>query len=407
VFPGQGTFDLPAFLNHVITAGYTGPLSLEVFNDVFRQADPRRAAVDGRRSLLALQEAAFGGLPVNGTNARVAGGGGVPALPDLGGFAFAELVVDEADRREVGDTLECLGFAAIGHHKTKPVELWQQGEARILITGSGTGAAVGAMGIETADPSTAAERAQALLAPLLPRTRGPAEADLAAVGAPDGTSVFFCRTGVGDATSWLSDFSGDGVVERSPAQITHIDHVALTQPYDRFDEAALFYRSVLGLQTQRTSEVAAPFGLVRNRAVVDSKRLVRICLSVSVLRRGSEWHPGVTDPQHVAFATADVIATARAARAAGLRILDIPANYYDDLDARLALPSELLETARELGLLYDGGPDGGFLHFYTRVLGGRVFFEVVQRSGGYQGYGETNGPIRMAAHRRDAANRRD
>ena len=45
LFPGQGAFDLPAFLDHVLTAGYTGPLSLEVFNDVFRQADPRRAAV--------------------------------------------------------------------------------------------------------------------------------------------------------------------------------------------------------------------------------------------------------------------------------------------------------------------------------------------------------------------------
>jgi 4-hydroxyphenylpyruvate dioxygenase len=37
------------------------------------------------------------------------------------------------------------------------------------------------------------------------------------------------------------------------------------------------------------------------------------------------------------------------------------------------------------------------------VLGGRVFFEVVQRIGGYSGYGELNGPIRMAAHRRQRA----
>ena len=87
--------------------------------------------------------------------------------------------------------------------------------------------------------------------------------------------------------------------------ITHIDHIALTQPFDRFDEAALFYRSVLGLQPQHSSEVAAPFGLVRNRAVADPDRAVRICLSVSVLRRGSGWQPGVTDPQHVAFATDD------------------------------------------------------------------------------------------------------
>jgi 4-hydroxyphenylpyruvate dioxygenase len=33
------------------------------------------------------------------------------------------------------------------------------------------------------------------------------------------------------------------------------------------------------------------------------------------------------------------------------------------------------------------------------VLGGRVFFEVVQRVGGYLGYGTANAPVRMAAHR--------
>lgn len=57
LFPGQGAFDLPAFLRPVLAAGYAGPLSLEVFNDVFRQADPGPTAVDARRSLLALAEA--------------------------------------------------------------------------------------------------------------------------------------------------------------------------------------------------------------------------------------------------------------------------------------------------------------------------------------------------------------
>src|SRR5918994_1450667 len=33
LFPGEGSFDLPAFLGHVLRAGYDGPLSLEVFND--------------------------------------------------------------------------------------------------------------------------------------------------------------------------------------------------------------------------------------------------------------------------------------------------------------------------------------------------------------------------------------
>jgi 4-hydroxyphenylpyruvate dioxygenase len=157
---------------------------------------------------------------------------------------------------------------------------------------------------------------------------------------------------------------------------------------------------VLGLQTQHSSEIAAPFGLVRNRAVANSDGSVRVCLSVSVLRRGSEWQPGVADPQHIAFATDDIFTAARAARSAGAPIVRVPANYYDDLDARLAPPSAQLDAMREFNVLLDRTSAGEFLHFYTDVLGGRVFFEVVQRIGDYAGYGEVNSPVRMAAHRR-------
>jgi 4-hydroxyphenylpyruvate dioxygenase len=407
LFPGQGAFDLPAFLGHVLAAGYSGPLSLEVFNDVFRQADPRRAAVDALRSLLALQEATRIRLADDPGGERVPVGATLPPTPELRGVAFVELAVDDECGPPVARTLAALGLERTGEHRSKPVQLWSSGEARVLLNArppglnssgpSGHGAAVAAVGVEVADPAAAAARAAALLAPALPRTRGPAEADLSAVAAPDGTQVFFCRTGSGGSGGWLSDFPGEAATAQGG--ITHVDHVALTQPFDNFDEAVLFYRSLLGLETQHASEVAAPFGLVRNRTVADPARTVRLGLSVSVLRRG-EWGPGVSEPQHVAFACDDVPAAARAARAAGAPLLPIPDNYYDDLDARLAPPPELLRAMRELGVLLDRDEHGEFLHFYTEVLGARVFFEVVQRIGGYEGYGEINAPIRMAAHRR-------
>ena len=404
LFPGQGTFDLPAFLGHVLTAGYTGPLSLEVFNDVFRQSDPARAAVDALRSLLALQEETAARLsPATGRQVTSLE---LPQPQELNGHAFVELAVDGGSSGHVERTLGALGFARTGQHRSKPVQLWQQGDCRVLVNSAAgrSGASIAALGLETADAAASTRRAEALLAPVLPRTRGVAEADISAVAAPDGTSVFFCTTDSG-ATNWLADFAPttDPAPTAASLEITHVDHVALAQPFDHFDEAALFYRSVLGLQPQHASEVAAPFGLVRNRTVTDPRGTVRIGLSVSVLRRGTEWQPGVTDPQHVAFASDDVIAAARAARAAHAPLLDIPGNYYDDLDARLAPPASLLADLRELGVLYDRDADGEFLHFYTQILGGRVFFEVTQRIGGYAGYGELNSPIRMAAHRRQRA----
>src|SRR4051794_5423195 len=110
LFPGQGAFDLPAFLGHVLAAGYAGPLSLEVFNDVFRQADPRRAAVDALRSLLALREA------------TAPGAGDPPPVPELHGFAFTEIAADPTSSTAVAHLLAALGFARTGRHRSKPVQ---------------------------------------------------------------------------------------------------------------------------------------------------------------------------------------------------------------------------------------------------------------------------------------------
>ena len=56
LFPGEGSFDLPTFVGHVLRAGYAGPLSLEVFNDTFRQTDVLRTAQQAKRSLTWLED---------------------------------------------------------------------------------------------------------------------------------------------------------------------------------------------------------------------------------------------------------------------------------------------------------------------------------------------------------------
>jgi len=54
---------------------------------------------------------------------------------------------------------------------------------------------------------------------------------------------------------------------------------------------------------------------------------------------------------------------------------------------------------RELNILLDRTADGDYWHFFTAVLGGRVYFEVLQRTGNYRGNGELNSPVRMSGHR--------
>ncbi|WP_020138579.1 bifunctional sugar phosphate isomerase/epimerase/4-hydroxyphenylpyruvate dioxygenase family protein [Streptomyces sp. 351MFTsu5.1] len=392
-FPGQGGLDVAGLLRHVLNAGYAGPLSLEVFNDVFRQADAGRTALDGLRSLLALEETA-GVLPLP-----------APVVPS--GVAFAELAT--SDPEPVGALLTALGFTRTARHHGKPVDLWARDEAKVLVNagaaGRRTDTTLAAVGLETADPEASARRAEALLAPALPKRRSAEDVPLESIAAPDGTEVLFCATGRPELPSWTDDFArtvdsvpADRTVDSVPADRTAIDHLAFTQPWHHFDEAVLFHRTVLGLSPHDTVELADPYGLFRSRALsasgeADGPRLV---LNLAP----SPEEDGGTRARHVAFAVDDLVDAVRGFRAAGARLLRIPANYYDDLEARFDFAEGELETFRELGILYDRDEQGGeFRHCYTETVG-QVFFEFVQRTGGYRGFGAANAPVRLAAQRR-------
>ncbi|WP_326818296.1 sugar phosphate isomerase/epimerase and 4-hydroxyphenylpyruvate domain-containing protein [Streptomyces sp. NBC_01762] len=376
-FPGQGEFDLAAFVQSTVRAGYQGPLSLEVFNDIFRQADSGRTAADAMRSLVALQEAAGITDPP------------APVAPTA--VAFAELVTPDTER--VSTMLSALGFTRAGKHTSKPVDLWEQGGARILVNtapASGRGSlSLAAVGLESPDPPAASKRAESMGAPVLPRRSTGRDIPIDAVAAPDGTELFFCATDRPNLPNWLNDFqqvphrSGGGCV-------VGVDHVALTQPWHQYDEAILFYRSVIGLQPHDSVDVPDPYGLRRSRAVSTVDGGVRIALSIAPAPTDS-----ATASQHIAFATDDIISASRRLRDTG-HLLPVPDNYYDDLAARFEFGPGELETYRELGILYDRDENGQFRHCYTSTIG-NVFFELVQRDEGYRGFGEQSAHIRLTA----------
>ncbi|WP_030596662.1 bifunctional sugar phosphate isomerase/epimerase/4-hydroxyphenylpyruvate dioxygenase family protein [Streptomyces fulvoviolaceus] len=389
-FPGQGGLDVTSFVRHVVNAGYRGPLSLEVFNDVFRQADAGSTAVDALRSLIALEESAgLSPLPA-------------PVVPS--GVAFAELAT--ADPQPVTELLAGLGFRRTGRHTGKPVELWEQGDARILLNHGtatrGDGTALTALGLEIPDPRAAAHRAESLLAPVLPRRRSGQDVPLDSVAAPDGTELFFCATRHPEHPDWTGDFKAEvhpPQAGSADGNITGVDHVALTQPWHQFDEAVLFHLTVLGLRPHERVDLADPYGLFRSRALsggTDGAAAPRLVLNLAPSPAAETG----TRAQHIAFTTGDIVTAARRIRAAGVELLRIPSNYYEDLDARHAFAPGELDTYRELGILYDRDDRGGeFRHCYTATVG-RVFFEIVQRTGGYGGYGAANAPVRLAAQRR-------
>ena len=158
VFPGEGQFELAKFMGHVVRAGYTGPVSLEVFNDVFRQSDVERTAVDAMRSLIWLEEQSAKWLDTPPTGAAAGGAGTgaggptaasrrrypmelatLPQVAEPAGFNFAE--VKAADTEGLENVLGQLGFEFNGRHRTKDVQLWTMGHARVIINEAGRPAA--------------------------------------------------------------------------------------------------------------------------------------------------------------------------------------------------------------------------------------------------------------------------
>ena len=125
-------------------------------------------------------------------------------------------------------------------------------------------------------------------------------------------------------------------------------------------------------------------------------------LNVSVLGHDND---NPIDAQHVAFACSDIFSVARHLRGRGLEPLPIPDNYYRDLASRTELGAGQIAAMQDLRVLYDCAGGGEFLHFYMPMIAHRMFFEVVQRLHGYDGYGASNAPVRMAAQRAPATTR--
>lgn len=406
VFPGEGDFDLVDLLRRLHECGYAGPVSLEIFNDAFRQADVYRTAVDGLRSLRWLEDQTADVVRLAGQDPAA----GPLALTDLPepqtprDWDFVELRTSH-----LGQTtrlLHQLGFELAGHHRSKDaVQAWSQGPVRVVIAEDPQlpverPTRLAALGFQVDSPDDAARRASRLLAPVVQRTQQPDETVLHGVVAPDGTEIFFGPHGDHGIPPWLEEFGAAPEDAAQGSLITGVDHVNLAQPWQHYDEAVLFLTSLLDLHADPAQEVAGPSGLVRSKVMRSTDHTVRIPLNVAPVAAEQGAFTGAAYPEHVALACTDILAVARRARRRGLRFLPVPENYYEDLVARFDLSPEAVAELRENGLLYDRDEHGEFRHFYTATLG-EVFVEVVERRGGYRGFGAPNAPVRLTAQYRE------
>ncbi len=170
----------------------------------------------------------------------------------------------------------------------------------------------------------------------------------------------------------------------------------------------MFYTSLFDVEKTPQLDITDPGGIVRSQVVETADGALRIALNASQSPRTqssrflSEYFgSGV---QHIAFQTDDILAAARTLRVNRVATLPIPANYYDDLEARVDLPAERVRALRANNILYDRDDCGEYFQLYTTSFKDLFFIEIVQRRG-YRGFGAINAPIRLNAQSRLAAER--
>ena len=403
-FPGQGDLPVGAFMDAVAATGYSGPLSLEIFNDQFRSGSPVRTATDGLRSLILLEDE----LAKSSSKASTKR---LQPKAQSRGVGFVEFAVDETKARELSALLGQLGFRKTGSHRSKDVERWSQGHIELVINCEPDGFAhshyvthgpgVCAIAIDNNDAGKTMARAEALKAHTFYQPVGPGELEIPAIRGVGGSLLYFLEAA---GKNWDTDFEAlrsDAATDRLDA----VDHISQSMPYDEMLSWLLFYTGILDLQRLPQMEIADPVGLVQSQALINGNQGLRVILNGSSATRtlsarfiNEFFGSGV---QHIAFSCSDIFTAVADMRARGADFLKIPENYYDDIEAKYDLDAATMTALRDNQILYDREGDGEFFQVYTHTFDDRFFFEIVQRRN-YEGFGAANAAVRLAAQTRES-----
>ncbi len=409
--PGEGDLDVVGFMGAVAATGYDGPLSLEIFNDQFRGGSPRFISIDGYRSLVYLMDQVAKLEP----DLKIE----PVKMPDqipVNGIEFIEFSANETEAEELATILHTLGFNHRGKHISKDVELWRQGDINIVLNTDRDGFAhssyivhgtgVCDIGLSVADAKATVQRAQALGADIFTQPVGPGELEIPAIRGVSGGILHFVDNKSSLKDLWEKEFS----LQQTPAAtgdcgLKSIDHIAQTMNHEEMLSWVLFYTSLFKTTKLPVVDVVDPAGLIRSQVIENASGSLRLTLNGVENNRtfagqfiSRRFGSAV---QHIAFTCADIFTTAAALKTRGFQPLQISPNYYDDLDARLALGDPLLNQLRRNNILYDRDENGAYYQFYSQIYGDGFFFEIIERQGDYKGYGATNAQFRISAQKRN------
>ena len=320
------------------------------------------------------------------------------------GFEFLEFTSPQP--QALRDLFSNLGFVNVAKHKTKDVELWQQGITKFIVNAEPN--SFSALFAKNHGPSVCGmafrvNNAEAAYEHCL-------EQDAKAFATeendwcPSDVPVIF---GIGDNMLYLVDnddfytrefdFDADALAQvENEVGLTYLDHVTHNLFVGKMDQWAIFYGKLFNFTQIRYFDIQGEHTGLTSRAL--RSPCGKICIPLNEPKDEMSQIKEFTDEykgegiQHIALGTNDIYKTVETLLARGQGFLNTPNTYYRMIEDRLPGHNEDVERMQKNNVLVDGvGGENGkrLLQIFTETEIGPVFFEIIQRKGD-EGFGEGN-----------------
>jgi 4-hydroxyphenylpyruvate dioxygenase len=328
-----------------------------------------------------------------------------PANPaGTDGFEFVEFA--HPNPTALREVFAKMGYQLTAKHRSKDIELWQQGDVTYVLNNDAQGHAMefaakhgpcaASMGWRVVDAAHAFEHAIRLGAEPF---EGSKLLDVPAIMGIGGSLIYFIDQYGGEANPY-GEF--DWVAPAKPAGVGfhYLDHLTHNVHRGNMDKWFDFYEKIFSFKQIRFFDIEGKFTGLHSRALTSPCGRIRIPINedrgetgqiVEYLRRYNG--EGI---QHIAVGTEDIYAATDAIAARGLTFMPKPPMaYYEMSKTRVVGHEEPIEALARHGILIDGEGvvDGGetriLLQIFSKTMVGPIFFEFIQRKGD-DGFGEGN-----------------
>jgi 4-hydroxyphenylpyruvate dioxygenase len=321
------------------------------------------------------------------------------------GFEFVEF--SHPEPQELRDLFARMGYALTARHKTKEIELWQQGDVTYVLNAEpGSFAArfvdehgpcAPSMGWRVVDAQHAFEHAVSKGAePYLGDDKTMNVPTIKGIG---GSLIYFIDQYY-DTSPYNAEFNWLAQSKPRGDGFYYLDHLTHNVFKGNMDKWFAFYSDLFNFEQIRFFDIQGKHSGLFSRALTSPCGRIRIPINedrgetgqiVAYLKKYKG--EGI---QHIAVGTEDIYAATDQIADKGIKFMPGPPDaYYALSHDRVHDHQEPIEKMKKYGILIDGEGvvDGGetriLLQIFSKTVIGPIFFEFIQRKGD-DGFGEGN-----------------